>query len=258
METRLTADVVTLAKRKDKLCVLLIRRGWKPFAGMLALPGGHIDPGERPAEAARRELAEETGIHLDLGQLTLIDTYADPGRDPRGQYATWAYLAVLDGEPPQPTAGDDAEVAEWIPVDSLALADLAFDHWRIIQDALRKKCRPCPPQGLADELRRMADTLERDLTRNFVPVLDGQAQVRADDHPSAEGVRRAARALRTRADELHSGQAPGVAVAVNAEAVTGSIIGADADAPRAQNVRVSMNLGTVSGTVVGYQKVDGR
>lgn len=238
MITRLTADVVTLAKREDKLCVLLIRRGWKPFAGMLALPGGHIDPGERPAEAARRELAEETGIHLDLGQLTLIDTYVDPGRDPRGQYATWAYLAVLSGEPPQPTAGDDAEVAEWIPVESLTLTGLAFDHWKIIKDALRRYQAETGGRTLA-----VRDALEEYTARHHGFLGSAEPAWFLDW-------------LRDRGFTVvptRDAEDPGVAVAVSAETVTGSIVGADADSPGTGNVRVSMTLGTVSGTVIGYQ-----
>lgn len=248
METRLTADVVALAKREDKLHVLLIRRGWEPFAGMLALPGGHIKFGEHPIEAACRELAEETGIHLDPTQLTFTKAYADPDRDPRGQYATWAYLAVLDGEPPQPTAGDDAAESHWLPIDSLTLTGLAFDHWKIIRDALHRYQAETGGRTLA-----VREALEEYTARRHgifgsaepTWFLDWLTDCGFTVVPT-----------RTTGDCSPSiGEAPGAAVAVNAETVTGSIVGCttDADSPGTGNVRVTMNLGTVSGNVIGYR-----
>ena len=134
---RLTADVVLLARDGDgELCVLLIRRGWDPFAGCWALPGGHVDAGEDTLAAARRELAEETG--LPVPGLDLVGVYADPGRDPRGRYVTFAYTATVT-HPVTPIAGDDATEASWWPVDEVfAWPDLvAFDHCHILRDSLR-------------------------------------------------------------------------------------------------------------------------
>lgn len=135
---RLTADVVLWARRDDgALCVLVIRRGWPPFEGRWALPGGHVDAGEETLAAAERELLEETG--LTAPALELVGAYAAPGRDPRGRYVTFAYTAVLTGPPPVAVAGDDATEARWWPVFELAYTpeQMAFDHFQIIADALR-------------------------------------------------------------------------------------------------------------------------
>lgn len=131
----LTADAVLLAPDSaGVLHVLLIQRRWAPFKGMWAFPGGHVDDGEDTYDAARRELKEETGVTVDV-PLRLVAVYAEPGRDPRGRYATWAYVAVLDTMP-SPVAADDASDARWVPA-GLALADgLAFDHGQILEDAL--------------------------------------------------------------------------------------------------------------------------
>jgi 8-oxo-dGTP diphosphatase len=138
--TRLTADVVLLATREDgQRCVLLIRRGWAPYMGRWALPGGHVDAGEQTVAAARRELLEETG--LDVGSLDLVGVYAAPGRDPRGRYVTFAYAATLIGPPPMPTAGDDAAEACWWPVVDVAPEQMAFDHDQILADAVGKQAR---------------------------------------------------------------------------------------------------------------------
>lgn len=133
---RLTADVVLFGEDNGDLYTLVIKRRWDPYAGHWALPGGHVDAGEDVEAAAHRELAEETGLRI--GRLEFVGTYADPGRDPRGRYVTFAYTARTS-HLPFPTAGDDAAVADWVLVDELLAtgARLAFDHGRIIHDALR-------------------------------------------------------------------------------------------------------------------------
>ncbi len=57
--------------------ILLIRRGFPPSKGKWALPGGHIEPGETLLEAARRELAEETGVEGDPLGVVDIEEYIE-------------------------------------------------------------------------------------------------------------------------------------------------------------------------------------
>lgn len=132
---RLTADVVLFGANAQRgLCVLLIQRRYEPFEGHWALPGGHVDPGEHTHEAALRELTEETGLRVD-GIIPFV-AHGEPGRDPRGRYVTFAYLASLNCTP-RPTAADDAADARWFPVND-ALTEripLAFDHLRLISEA---------------------------------------------------------------------------------------------------------------------------
>lgn len=128
---RYTADVVCIRDGH----VLTIERGWPPHQGQLALPGGHVDPGETSRAAAARELLEETGVRIDPATLTLIGVYDTPDRDPRGRYITVAYQATV----PTDTiaqAGDDAAAVQWVPL--AAPGDLAFDHNQIVTDAERK------------------------------------------------------------------------------------------------------------------------
>jgi 8-oxo-dGTP diphosphatase len=134
-----TADVVVLTVFGDRLRVLLVRRGRPPFEGRWALPGGFVEEGEALEAAARRELAEETGLDDPSIQFEQLATYGDPGRDPRGQVVTIAHL-VLAAELLEPTAGSDAAEVHWRPVDE-ALAEpqtLAFDHARILGDSLER------------------------------------------------------------------------------------------------------------------------
>lgn len=126
----LTVDVVVLAPGEDGPRVLLVQRRNPPFEGAWALPGGFVDEGEQVAQAAPRELAEETG--LEVGPLGLLGVYDTPGRDPRGWTVSVVYIAHVECEL-EVAGGDDARDARWFALD--ALPPLAFDHARIIADA---------------------------------------------------------------------------------------------------------------------------
>ncbi|WP_448334008.1 NUDIX domain-containing protein [Streptomyces sp. DSM 41534] len=128
---RFTADVVCI-RGGD---VLLIERGWPPFQGQLALPGGHVDPGETSRAAAARELLEETGVEVSAGDLVQVGVFDRPDRDPRGRYVSVAYVVTVDADTTA-RAGDDAAAVHWVPLD--APGDLAFDHGEIIHAARRQ------------------------------------------------------------------------------------------------------------------------
>jgi len=131
-------DVVVLTVASGLLQVLLVRRGVPPFAGMWAVPGGFKRPSETLEEAARRELAQETGVD-GASLLTQFGAYGDPGRDPRMDVVTVAYLAVLR-KVTGIVAGSDAASASLVPVADVldAKLELAFDHSRLVRDAVER------------------------------------------------------------------------------------------------------------------------
>ena len=133
-----TVDIVILTMADSRLHVLLVRRGLAPFENMWAIPGGFKRPDETLDEAARRELAEETGVDAE-GLLTQIGAYGDPGRDPRMNVVTVAYLAVLR-EVAGILAGTDAADAALVPISDIEKGGikLAFDHARIVRDAVER------------------------------------------------------------------------------------------------------------------------
>ena len=133
-----TVDVVVLTVSEGLVQVLLVCRGEPPFEGMWALPGGFKRPGETLDEAARRELVEETGVDA-AGLLTQLGAYADPGRDPRMNVATVAYLALVR-DVGSIVALADAAAAALIPVADVlnGKVELAFDHLRILRDAVER------------------------------------------------------------------------------------------------------------------------
>jgi 8-oxo-dGTP diphosphatase len=133
-----TVDVVVLTMLEGRLHVLLVRRGVPPFEGMWAIPGGFKRPTETLDDAARRELAEETGVD-GASLLAQFGAYGDPGRDPRMNVVTVAYLAVLR-EVGEVVAGTDAAEAGLIPVSEAlnGKLELAFDHAQIVRDAVER------------------------------------------------------------------------------------------------------------------------
>ncbi|GIG88229.1 NUDIX hydrolase [Plantactinospora endophytica] len=134
-----TVDIVVLTIRDGALHVLLVERAEHPYRGRSALPGGFVRD-ETLAEAARRELAEETGLcpgeaALARVHLEQLRTYGDPGRDPRMRVMSVAYLGFAPSLP-DPRAGGDAATAGWVPVDEAR--ELAFDHDTVLADGLER------------------------------------------------------------------------------------------------------------------------
>ncbi|MFD3454876.1 NUDIX domain-containing protein [Streptomyces sp. NPDC058691] len=168
-----TVDLVVLTVRSNALCALAVRRGEPPYQGRWALPGGFVRGDEDLAEAAARELEEETGLRAGKGvHLEQLATYGDPKRDPRMRVVSVAHL-VLAPDLPAPRAGGDARSARWAPVGELLRngedGALAFDHARILGDGVERARSKleysalatafCPPEFTVGELRRVYEVV---------------------------------------------------------------------------------------------------
>ncbi len=101
--------------------VLIIERAKPPFSGVWSLPGGHIEANEDPAETARREVLEETGLEVEIaGHLTHFDV---PQRDADGNVVRTFGLEVFYGTAPDdavPVAHGDASTARFVTRADLA------------------------------------------------------------------------------------------------------------------------------------------
>jgi 8-oxo-dGTP diphosphatase len=129
-----TVDAVIFRKKGTSNEVLLIKRGHYPYEGMWALPGGFVDMEETLEEAIIRELEEETG--LKGVELTQLHAYSEIHRDPRGRNISITFYGATGFHNSEVYGGDDAADARWFPVDQMP--ELAFDHRKVIERALRK------------------------------------------------------------------------------------------------------------------------
>jgi len=164
-----TVDIVLMTIIDNELRMLLILRGSPPFRDSWALPGGFVRPDEDLDSAARRELAEETGI-VEPGHLAQFGTYGTPDRDPRMRVVSVGYWAITP-DLPAPQGGSDAKYAEFVPVAELEAGRLrlAFDHGRIAADAIAEAraslehstiaTRFCPPEFTISDLRRVYEAV---------------------------------------------------------------------------------------------------
>ncbi|MFD3923097.1 NUDIX domain-containing protein [Streptomyces sp. NPDC058595] len=166
-----TVDLAVFTVRETRLHVLLVERGEEPYLGHWALPGGFVRPRESAGQAARRELAEETGLSQDTVaglRPEQLRTYSDPDRDPRMRVVSVAYTALVP-DPPEPRGGGDAAQARWTRCDDGGPGRLAFDHGRILADGRRRigakleyTCLAtefCPPEFTLGELQQVYETV---------------------------------------------------------------------------------------------------
>jgi len=135
----LTTDAVVVQSGH----VLVIRRGFQPGKGLLALPGGFLAENMTLEDSAIKELKEETNIKVPAqvlrGSIKTSHVFDYPERSQRGRTVTFAYYIELtpdlkDGLP-KVKGGDDAKKAFWLPLSALGEKEDEFfeDHLHIVR-----------------------------------------------------------------------------------------------------------------------------
>jgi 8-oxo-dGTP diphosphatase len=112
--------------------LLMVLRGKDPGRGLWSVPGGRVEAGEYLFDAVKREVREETGLDVEVGDLLGIhEVVGDP------HYVIMDYSATVVGEL-TPVAGADADEARWIPFEEVQTLDLTprfvetLRGWRVL------------------------------------------------------------------------------------------------------------------------------
>ena len=136
--------IVLAYNHNKELCVLVVQRGKgtpdPEFVGAYCLPCGYVDFDETIAQAAARELKEETGLTFPISDLKLIYINDDPTSDKR-QNITFRYLIhtsipIEDLETLFTTKNsekDEVDSIRFIKVDDVDMYKWAFNHEKIIK-----------------------------------------------------------------------------------------------------------------------------
>jgi ADP-ribose pyrophosphatase YjhB (NUDIX family) len=95
--------------------LLMVQRANDPGKGLWSLPGGRVEVGELLADALKREVLEETGLAVEVGELAGI--LEVPGEDLH--YVILDYHATVTGDTTT-RAGTDASEVRWVPLKEVA------------------------------------------------------------------------------------------------------------------------------------------
>lgn len=137
---RLGVGIVTL--RGDE--VLLVQRLREPLQGFWTFPGGVVELGEDLRAAARREMQEETGLDVEIGEIADVFERVDRDSDGRVRYhyVVVDFIArVREGTNPDPCAADDAGNARWIACAQIASYPITPGVERVLHRAQQILCR---------------------------------------------------------------------------------------------------------------------
>jgi 8-oxo-dGTP diphosphatase len=120
---------------------LLVRRGRAPLEGQWSIPGGMLEVGETLLDGVRRELLEETGIEVRVGELIEVFERITPDGDGKAQYhfVVLDYLcAAVSGEA---RAGSDVVDVAWAAPSELATYSISETAARVIMKAFEMASR---------------------------------------------------------------------------------------------------------------------
>ncbi|MDE7021989.1 MAG: NUDIX hydrolase [Lachnospiraceae bacterium] len=137
----ITVDAIVVGVAKDtsdnyrkldrqSLKILLVKREHYPYKDCYSLPGGFVGEKETFEETLRRVLLDKTGL-ADIYSEQLY-TFGGVERDPRMRIVSCAYISLVDINRTSITG------AEWFAVEDIRNMELAFDHNRMIEEALKR------------------------------------------------------------------------------------------------------------------------
>ena len=126
----------------DRDRVALVKRGRAPLAGQWSIPGGLLEIGETLRACAEREVREETGLTVVIGELLGVFDRVVPDADGHIQY----HYVLIDFLCRRTTGdlspADDAEDARWFRREELPALNLAPETLKVILTGFEKAASP--------------------------------------------------------------------------------------------------------------------
>jgi ADP-ribose pyrophosphatase YjhB (NUDIX family) len=132
MAGRIIMAASVALRRGDRF--LLVERGREPSRGRFAFPGGRIEAGETPEQAARRELFEETGMTASSLELHRVIDLAGPDSLEGVIFRLHVFTGAAAGG--EPVAGDDAAGAGWYRVEEMRALPVTASTLQAVRDIL--------------------------------------------------------------------------------------------------------------------------
>jgi 8-oxo-dGTP diphosphatase len=114
--TSITLAVGAIVIRDNHL--LMVRRAQEPARGLWSVPGGKVERSEYLTDALKREVLEETGLEIDVGELAgFFEVIGDDDH-----YVIMDFLSTYSGSD-VPRSGDDVDRVRWVPLDEVPSLD---------------------------------------------------------------------------------------------------------------------------------------
>lgn len=107
--------------------ILLIKRGSEPNKGLWAVPGGKVDLGETLREAARREVMEETGLDVEIGDVIWVGDSITT----HGHIVLIDFVGNVNGG--ELAASDDADEAAWVAINEADTYPLTPTMYELVE-----------------------------------------------------------------------------------------------------------------------------
>ena len=127
--------------------VLLIQRGHPPGQGLWSIPGGRVELGETLHAALRREIQEECGLDVDVGDVAIMldRVTRDSDGSVRSHYLILDFWSTPVGSPiPDVRASSDASDAGWYTLDQIRQLPTTNKLADYLEEALRRRAARIP------------------------------------------------------------------------------------------------------------------
>lgn len=116
--------------------VLLVRRATEPLKGEWSVPGGVLELGEKLRDGAAREAREETGLHVEAGEILDVFDSIFPDGDGRTQYHYVLIDFLCRPIAGEATPGSDVSELKWVSQEELATLDLRDSIAQVVRKGL--------------------------------------------------------------------------------------------------------------------------